>query len=138
MAVFNLRGVSEEFARQVKATAAIEGVTLVQFVIDRLERDRKNGGWTSATVKEPKRQKGKQDAAAAHGGVPIARIAEQGGGVAVLEIVEDAVKPKSQASSGGGSGGCGKRIGISEGPEDSGQCPLCGGLNGLHQKGCKG
>jgi hypothetical protein len=138
MAVFNLRGVPEEFARQVKATAAIEGVTLVQFVIDRLERDRKNGGWTSATVKEPKRQKGKQDAAA-NSGVSIERMAEQCGGAAVLEIVEDAVSPKSQASSGRGSGGHGgKRIGISEWPEDKGQCSLCGGLNGLHQKGCKG
>jgi len=86
----------------------------------------KRYGWKAGAVSEV-------------GGVSVARVGEQGGDVAVLEVVEDAVSPKSQASSGRGSGGrVGKRIGISEWPEDSGQCSLCGGLNGLHQKGCKG
>ena len=47
MAVFNLRGVPDELARLVKATAASEGKTLTQFVIDILERDVKRGGWTA-------------------------------------------------------------------------------------------
>ena len=62
MAVFNLRGIPDELARQVKATAASEGKTLVQFVLDILERDMRRGGWTapkSEESPEPKKPRGK-------------------------------------------------------------------------------
>ena len=52
MAVFNLRGIPDELARQVKATAASEGKTLVQFVLDTLERDMRRGGWTAPKSEE--------------------------------------------------------------------------------------
>lgn len=47
MAVFNLRGVRDDLARAVKATAASEGKTLVEFITDVFERDIKRGGWTA-------------------------------------------------------------------------------------------
>ena len=47
MAVFNLRGIRDDLARMVKATAASEGKTLVEFITDVFERDIKRGGWTS-------------------------------------------------------------------------------------------
>jgi hypothetical protein len=59
MAVINLRGIPDELARQVKATAASEGKTIIQFVADILERDMKRGGWTAAPVVETKRRKKK-------------------------------------------------------------------------------
>ena len=65
MAVFNLRGIPDELARMVKATAASEGKTLTQFVIDIVERDVRRGGWTApkavpdASDSEGKRRKRK-------------------------------------------------------------------------------
>ena len=47
MAVFNLRGIRDDLARMVKATAASEGKTLVEFITDVFERDIKRGGWTA-------------------------------------------------------------------------------------------
>ena len=47
MAVINLRGIRDDMARMVKATAASEGKTLVEFVTDVFERDIKRGGWTA-------------------------------------------------------------------------------------------
>lgn len=48
MAVLNLRGVPEDLARLVKATAASEGKTIPQFVTEILEQNVKRGGWTAA------------------------------------------------------------------------------------------
>jgi hypothetical protein len=64
MAVLNLRGIPDELARQVKATAASEGKKLVPFVIEVLERDMRRGGWTApkpAVEKEGKRRKKAQN-----------------------------------------------------------------------------
>ena len=62
------------------------------------------------------------------------------GGVGVLEIEEPVVRMKAQAASGTGNGGAGggKRVETGEEPDQGGGCPLCGALNGLHMKGCKG
>lgn len=47
MAVLNLRGIPDELARMVKATAASEGKTLVEFATELFERDVRRGGWTA-------------------------------------------------------------------------------------------
>ena len=68
MAVLNLRGIPDDLARQVKATAVSEGKTLVQFVTDILDRDMRRGGWTAVpavAAKDKKRGKGKRASTAA-------------------------------------------------------------------------
>lgn len=67
------------------------------------------------------------------------QVEAQSGGVGVLDVEEPVVRPKAQAASGrvGGSGG-GKRVATGEEPDGGRGCVLCGGLNGVHQKGCKG
>ena len=57
MATLNLRGVPDELARVIKATAASEGKKLVPFIIEVIERDIKRGGSTAAPAKETKRSK---------------------------------------------------------------------------------
>ena len=52
MATFNLRGLPDEIARQAKATAASEGKTIVEFMVDVLERDRSRGGWVAVVQKD--------------------------------------------------------------------------------------
>ena len=54
MAVLNLRGIPTELARMIKATAASEGKTLVEFATDVFERDIRRGGWTAARKVEGK------------------------------------------------------------------------------------
>lgn len=51
MAVFNLRGIPDDLAREVKATAASEGKTLVEFATDIFKLGIKSGGWTAAAKK---------------------------------------------------------------------------------------
>ena len=48
MAVLNLRGIPDELARMVKATAASEGKTLVEFTVELYEGAVRRGGWTAA------------------------------------------------------------------------------------------
>ena len=48
MAVFNLRGIRDDLARMVKATAASEGKTLVEFTVELYEGAVRRGGWTAA------------------------------------------------------------------------------------------
>jgi len=73
------------------------------------------------------------------GGCMAVQKSAESGGVGVLDIEEPVVRPVAYASSGrvGGSGG-GNRVATGEEPDRGGGCLLCGGLNGLHQKGCKG
>src|SRR5271170_3075942 len=52
MAVLNLRGIPDELARLVKATAASEGKTIPQFVADVLEQNVRRGGWTAAKTED--------------------------------------------------------------------------------------
>ena len=47
MAVFNLRGIRDDLARMVKATAASEGKTLVEFTVELYEGAVRRGGWTA-------------------------------------------------------------------------------------------
>ena len=58
MGQLNLRGIDDELIREVKATAASEGMTIPQLVSSILERDRRRGGWTAAR-KEPEAEKPK-------------------------------------------------------------------------------
>ena len=51
MAVFNLRGIRDDLARMVKATAASEGKTLVEFTVELYEGAVRRGGWTAAEKK---------------------------------------------------------------------------------------
>lgn len=48
----NLRGVSDELVKTIKATAASEGQTMRDFVVGILERDVKRGGYTAPPIVE--------------------------------------------------------------------------------------
>jgi hypothetical protein len=57
----NLRGVDDELARTIKATAASEGITMKDFVVGILKRDIQRGGWTApATVEKKPAARGKK------------------------------------------------------------------------------
>ncbi len=51
MAVLSVRNMSEELARQIKSTAALDGVTLREFVLETLEQRVKRGERTAAPEK---------------------------------------------------------------------------------------
>jgi hypothetical protein len=71
------------------------------------------------------------------GGCMAVQKSSQVGGEGVLDVEEPVVRPKAQAASGQGNDGGRRRV-VATGEDDGRGCPLCGGLNGLHQKGCKG
>ena len=50
----NLRGMDDELARAIKATAASEGITMKDFVVGILKRDIQRGGWTAPAAVEKK------------------------------------------------------------------------------------
>ena len=85
MAVFNLRGIRDDLARMVKATAASEGKTLVEFTVELYEGAVRRGGWPAAKMegndeqiaKPGKRGKGGQ---AVEQGIESARIRSEVGG----------------------------------------------------------
>src|SRR5580693_1142814 len=60
MALWNLRAVPEELAREVKSVAAIRGVTLQEFVIRAVEKELGNAG--SSEIKVSKMRKNIQPA----------------------------------------------------------------------------
>lgn len=53
MADLNIRNFPDELLKELKATAASEGVTLRDFTIMVIEAQKRRGGWTAAPEKEP-------------------------------------------------------------------------------------
>ena len=91
MAVFNLRGIRDDLARMVKATAASEGKTLVEFTVELYEGAVRRGGWTAA-------KKGAGDE-------QIAKPGKRGkGGQAVGQGIESA-RSRSEIGGEAGAGG---------------------------------
>jgi transposase-like protein len=133
-----LRGIPDKLARQVKATAASEGQTLVEFVTTVLERDVKRGGWTASKKETNGSQASVSEVKAA--GPEIGSVGIKGG--------KAGRKAKDTRPSEAEQGGDEEEIGLVATPELSAAlaagkhkrhhaCPECGGLNGMHQKGCK-
>ena len=156
MSDLNLRDIPEEMMRSLKVDAAASGKTLRELCMERLVPD---GGkeWIPVTVRGERMQEPVKRAKKTGAEQNFPRVAR--GGVVAQSIVDkdfvDAefdppirsvvARPRKSAvgeelNSGDALAayGVGGHIAPVYGGIKRNGCAACGGLNGLHQKGCKG